>query len=136
MNVNYAPSLFDNFAMRKTAKSALAQSLELDKHTISEYGSTSATIIDGGHLLHVVVWSPPLTHKTVIDLYVNDVISHCNQGRIIVIVNRFIGSAHQVDELCRFQDLSTMCGGHFEFWLPPPPIGFMGTFFVGYLLGL
>ena len=69
--------------MRKTVKSALAQSLDLDKHTITEYASPSATIIDGGHLLHVVVWPTPLTYKTVIDLYVNYVVSHYNQGRII-----------------------------------------------------
>ena len=68
--VNYAPSLFDNFVMRKTVKSAIAQFLDLDKHTITEYGP-SATIIDGGHLLHVVVWPTPLTYTTVIDLCVN-----------------------------------------------------------------
>ena len=30
--VNYAPSLFDRFSMRKTVKSALTQSLNLDEH--------------------------------------------------------------------------------------------------------
>ena len=52
--------------------------------------------------------------------------------------NRLIGSENMgldiknnilsvmVNELCRFQDLSTMCGGHLEFW--QTPIGFMGTF--------
>ena len=62
--VNYAPSLFDNFAMRKTVKSALAQSLGISKHTctITEYGSPAATIIDGGHLLHVVVWPTPFLY--------------------------------------------------------------------------
>jgi len=84
--VNYAPSLFDNFALRKTVKSALAQSLELYKHSITDNGPPSATIIDGGHLLllHVVVWPIPLTYTTVIYLYVNYVISHYNQGWIIV----------------------------------------------------
>ena len=75
--------------MRKTVKSALAQSLDLDKHTIREYASPSATIIDGGHLLHVVVWPTPLTYKTVIDLNVNYVVSHYNQGRIIVIFDGY-----------------------------------------------
>ena len=59
--VHYAPSLFDNFAMRKAVKSAITQSLDLDKHTITEYASPSATIIDDGHLLHVVVWPTPFT---------------------------------------------------------------------------
>ena len=70
--------------MRKTAKSALAQSLDLDKHTITEYASPSATIIDGCHLLLVVVWPTHLTSKTVTDLYMNYVVSHYNQGRIIL----------------------------------------------------
>ena len=83
--VNYAPSLFNNIAMRKTVKSALGQSLDLVKHTITEYTSPSATIIDGGHLIHVVVWPTSLTYQTVIDLYVNYVVSHYNQVRIIVI---------------------------------------------------
>ena len=49
--------------------------------------------------------------------------------------NRFIGSEYMgldiknnilsvmvnhVNELCRFQDLSTICGGHLEFWQNPP----------------
>ena len=75
--------------MRKTVKSALAQSLDLDKHIITEYASPSATIIDGGHLLHVVVWPTPLTYKTVIDLYMNYVVSHYNQGRTIVIFHGY-----------------------------------------------
>ena len=60
--------------------------------------------------------------------------------------NRFIGSENMgldiknnilsvmVNELCRFQDLSTMCSGHLEFWQTPHRIH--GDFFVGYLLGL
>ena len=87
--VNYAPSLFDNFSMRKTAKSALAQSLELDKHIITETVSPSVTIIDGGHLLHVVVWPTPLTYKVLIDLYVKYIISHYKQGRIIVVFDGY-----------------------------------------------
>ena len=87
--VNYAPSFFDNFSMRKTVKSTLDQSLELDKHTITEYGSPSATIIDGGHLLQVVVWPTPITYTTVIDLCVNYVVSHYNQGRIIVVFDGY-----------------------------------------------
>ena len=61
--VNYAPSLFDDFSMRKTVKSVLAQGLELDKHVIMENIPPSITIIDGGHLLHAVVWPTPLTYK-------------------------------------------------------------------------
>ena len=75
--------------MRNTVNSALAQSLNLNKHTITEYASPSATIIDGGHILHVVVWPTPLTYKTVIDLYVNYVVSHYNQVRIIVIFDGY-----------------------------------------------
>ena len=90
--VNYAPSLFDNFSMRKTVKSALAHSLELNTHIVTEYGVPSATIIDGGHLLHVVVWPTPLTYTAVIELYVTYVIRHYNQGRIIVV---FDGYCHK-----------------------------------------
>lgn len=87
--VNYVPSLFDNFSMRKTVKSALAQYLELDKHIITENVSPPVTIIDGGHLLHVVVWLTPLTYKGVVDLYTKYIISHYSQGRIIVVFDGY-----------------------------------------------
>lgn len=42
--VNYAPSLFDNFSIRKTVKSVLAQGLELDEHIIMENVPPSLTL--------------------------------------------------------------------------------------------
>lgn len=44
--VNYAPSLFDNFSMRKTVKSALAQPLQL-KDYATDSDSPSVVVIDG-----------------------------------------------------------------------------------------
>ena len=71
--------------MKKTIKSVLAQGLELDKHVIMENVPPSISIIDGGHLLHAVVWPTPLTYKSVVDLYIKHLISHYTQGRIIVV---------------------------------------------------
>lgn len=86
--VNYSPSLFDDYSMRKPAKPALAQSLEVDKHITDEPLSPTVTIIDGGHLLHAVVWPTPLTYREVIDLYVNYVVRHYKE-QIIVVFNGY-----------------------------------------------
>ena len=59
--VNYAPSLFDRFSMRKTVKSALTQSLNMDEH-IKEGHESSITVsteatffmlLFGKHLPHI-----------------------------------------------------------------------------------
>ena len=87
--VNYAPSLFDNFAMRKTVKSALAHSLEIDKYVTPPGVSSAVTIIDGGHLLHVVVWPTPLNYRDDIALYMQYVITHYGRGRIVVVFDGY-----------------------------------------------
>ena len=48
--VNYAPSLFDNFSMRKTVKSALIQSLGIESHG-NENNRSYNMVVDGGHLM-------------------------------------------------------------------------------------
>ena len=81
--VNYAPTLFDNFSFRKTVKPALA--LNLDEHVIKDSEPPPAVVIDGGHLLHVVVWPTLLTYRQIIDLYLKYVNTHCNQGHITIV---------------------------------------------------
>ena len=63
--VNYAPSLFDNFSMRKTVKSALIQSLGIESHGNENNRSYNIMIVDGGHLMHVVVWQIPATNSDI-----------------------------------------------------------------------
>ena len=49
--MNYALSHFDNFAMRTTVKSALSMYVKT-----GTCNTSSVIVIDGGHLLHAVVW--------------------------------------------------------------------------------
>ena len=63
--VNYAPSLFDNFSMRKTVKSALIQSLGIESRGNENNRSYNIMIVDGGHLMHVVVWQIYATYSDI-----------------------------------------------------------------------
>ena len=72
-------------------QTALAQYLGISKHTctITDYGSPAATIIDGGHLLHVVVWPTPLLYRDVINLYVTYISNHYTQDTVILVFDGY-----------------------------------------------
>ena len=56
--VNFAPSLFDAVSMCKTAKAAINRILDVDSNLVASPTPGSVpTVIDGGHLLHAVVWN-------------------------------------------------------------------------------
>ena len=81
--VNYAPSLFDNFSMRKTVKSALIQSLGIESHG-NENNRSYNMVVDGGHLMHVVAWQIPATYSVILDCYVHYVRRHYTSNTTIV----------------------------------------------------
>ena len=88
--VNYAPSLFDNFSMRKNSKSSLCQALEIDKYVQQHvYNTASVIVIDGGHLLHTVIWPPLLNYQQILDTYVQYVKKHYSHMRVIVVFDGY-----------------------------------------------
>jgi hypothetical protein len=88
--VNYAPALFDDVSMRKTAKAALNRILDVDSHLVqSKLLGPAPTVIDGGHLLHAVVWKTPCTYAEVIESYVQYVQKHYSNRLVIVIFDGY-----------------------------------------------
>ena len=66
--VNYGPSLFDDFSMRKTQKSAILQSLPISwQYSASPYADI--WVFDGGWLTHTVVWNTPCPYLDVVLAY-------------------------------------------------------------------
>lgn len=78
----YPLSLFDETGMRKNKKSSLYELLE---PVDGEVDYTNVTyIIDGGYLLHRVLWNREDTFDTIFDSYINYVRKHFGQNVIIV----------------------------------------------------
>ncbi|KAJ8881758.1 hypothetical protein PR048_018244 [Dryococelus australis] len=77
------PAVFDEVAMCKRVKSAF---LQLFSHTTPEENSTNdprKIVIDGGHLLHALVWPCPATYGQIADSYLEFVQKH---DRVLVTV--------------------------------------------------
>ena len=78
------PSLFDEVSMRKGTKSALASILlshTPEGTTIPEH---SHFVVDGGHLLHSVIWPRPATYGEVCDMYLKYVVKHYQYAVTVV----------------------------------------------------
>ena len=78
----YPTSLFDNNGMRKTTKATLYDNMtpfdiELDENNVTY-------IIDGGFLLHRVVWSKDDTFSVVLDKYVKYLQRHHGPKTVVV----------------------------------------------------
>ena len=77
------PSLFDGTTMRKTAKSALADVIET-KIMRTVVAPTNCVVVDGGFLLHKVVWPKSCTYQVVLSPYVSCVITNYSEGAAVV----------------------------------------------------
>lgn len=75
-------ALFDDLGMRKTKKSAIFDFCEINTDELNTTGGTY--IIDGGFLIHRVVWPKESTYKTISDTYVNYVHRHFGSNVVIV----------------------------------------------------
>ncbi len=88
--VNFAPALFDAVSMRKTAKAALNRILDVDSHlVVSPTQEQIPVVIDGGHLLHAVVWSTPCTYADIIQGYVCYLQRHYPNRLVIVVFDGY-----------------------------------------------
>ncbi|KAJ8873226.1 hypothetical protein PR048_026859 [Dryococelus australis] len=76
------PALFDKASLRKGNKSSLCTAFKYeDTPKIPE---DCIYVIDGGHLLHSVVWPRPATHGDVLACYINCIIFHYGNNCAVV----------------------------------------------------
>ena len=80
------PALFDDFSLRKGTKSTLLKPLK--EHVPPEIelpAAVASCIIDGGYLLHRVVWTRPSTYGQICQKYVTYVKDNCNAPEVTVV---------------------------------------------------
>ena len=77
------PSLFDGPSMRKTAKSALADMIETKIMRMYD-ALTNCVVMDGGFLLHKVVWPNSYSYQVVQSAYVSYAITNYSEGAAVV----------------------------------------------------
>ena len=73
----WPPSLFDDISLRRPSKAALASLLlSLLPPGSADLPQDPVYVIDGGHLLHSVVWPCPATYAEICQTYVSHVLTH------------------------------------------------------------
>lgn len=79
----YPMSLFTEEGMRKGTKSSLYTAFTpIEKDEIQ--GKNHFVVVDGGHLLHKVVWPSNATFKTIIATYIKYLQSHYGSNLMVV----------------------------------------------------
>lgn len=89
----YPTALFDNDGMRKTTKSSLYDNMSPIDFVLNENNVTF--IIDGGFLLHHVVWSREDTFSIIFDKYMNYLQRHYS-SKIIVVFDGYSDNSKNV----------------------------------------
>lgn len=70
--------------MRKTFKSDLGNLLKSYGTPLAELPDDTTYVLDGGHLLHTVIWSIPNTYNGLYDAYLAYVLRHYGKNAIVV----------------------------------------------------
>ena len=78
------PSLFDKGTMRKSNKSILGSVLKSKVDVRHEAPENALYVLDGGHLLHSVVWPTDATYKDVCQAYVKHILKHYGPNTTVV----------------------------------------------------
>ena len=78
------PALFVDGQMRKSAKSALGNMVKTMVTCQKAIPDASIFVLDGGHLLHAVVWPKPATYQEVCETYKSYILSRYNSGVTVV----------------------------------------------------
>lgn len=80
-----SPSLFDNGSLRKTTKSTLYKIFDkLHPPLLQKPDSITHYVIDGGHLLHKVVWQNPAIFSDLFSQYYNYITYHYGKNVTVV----------------------------------------------------
>ena len=78
------PSLFDKGNMRISNKHVLGTYLKSKVTAIQVIPEPAHFVIDGGHLLHIIIWPKDATYQQVLDTYVSSVKNHYGLGSYVV----------------------------------------------------
>ena len=78
------PSLLVHGQIRKTAKSALGAMLKSMVDCHSTILDDAVYVVDGGYLIHVVVWPKLATYQDVCNVYETYIIKHYHVGATLV----------------------------------------------------
>ena len=78
------PSLFHGGVMRKPTKSALGTLLKSYAPVHANIPNNCQFVIDGGHLLHSVIWPQSSTYKGICQCYITYILKHYGAGTTIV----------------------------------------------------
>ena len=78
------PALFVDGQMRKSAKSALGNMVKTMVTCQKAIPDASIFVLDGGHLVHAVVWSKPATYQEVCETYKSYILSRYNSCVTVV----------------------------------------------------
>lgn len=114
-----SPSLFDNGLLRKTTKSALYQIFDkLCPPLLQNPSFVTHYVIDGGHLIHKVVWQSPAIFSEIFSQYYNYIKYHYGQNVTVVfdgyekvqtkIVEQNRRSTGKIVPIVSFSDLSAV----------------------------
>ena len=78
------PSLFHDGLIRKTNKNVLGLLLKSKVEPKSQFPQNSMSVIDGGYLLHAVIWPPDATYDKICNSYVSYVRHHFGLNTVVV----------------------------------------------------
>lgn len=67
----YPLGLFDDGIMRKTEKSKLCEFFQAAQVSVNDLTNNCPYVLDGGFLLHTVVWMKKTTFRELLDQYVD-----------------------------------------------------------------
>lgn len=110
----YPTALFDNVGMRKTQKSKIYQYLEPINYQLVCDNATY--IIDGGFLMHRVVWQKHDTFNIIINKYINYLSNNFGQNTVVIFDGYSDTSKNikAMEQLRRTAAVSTSCEVHFN----------------------
>src|SRR6218665_2542851 len=78
------PSLFHDGLMRKINKNVLGLLLKSRVEPKSQFPQNSMFVMDGGYLLHAVIWPPDATYDKICNSYVSYVRHHFGSNTVVV----------------------------------------------------
>lgn len=82
------PSLFDDVSLRKGKKSSFVKLFHAKNLSVSDIPSHAKYVLDGGHLLHSVIWPRPATFGKILEMYYEH-IRRCYGNNVEVIFDGY-----------------------------------------------
>lgn len=81
---SFPPCLFNEGLLRKGTKSSIKGIFKTAQLPRESFPTNSKYVIDGGHLLHSVVWPKPATYGDILEIYGKYVLKHYGTNTIVI----------------------------------------------------